>query len=344
MLAAALLLLAARGGADGLDSVYMTLGTAPALIEVNLTTGDRTFVDLDDFPRVIAVWPIGRASQRDVVLATFDAGQRRALKSWDPVTGALTGISGFVDPNTSDPAGSGRGIPSQLRMVVPAPPDAVLLVGPDDESQPGTLNHLVMRVDRATGNRTVVSSTEGAAPVGEGLPLGQPDDALLAPGGRSLWVLDRFEGLIDVNLATGNRTVILTGPDLGITPQEIELLPDGRIVGARRDTDLDAIFVTDPATRTTELLSGEFGGNSRGSGPLFQSVFTVAADNLGRVFVYDIGLAAILEVNPATGDRRIVSGGNPPVGTGPAFPTADDGIAVRLRGAFAPTGTQFVFY
>jgi sugar lactone lactonase YvrE len=186
----------------------------------------------------------------------------------------------------------------------------------------------VLRVDPASGNRTVVSGctdTICSTNVGTGPPLLQPRFVAIAAGGRVI-VADRTVAgtyaIVSVDPANGNRTVLSgcldsgcstivgTGPAIGRL-FGVAIEADGHIVAA----DGLAVFRIDPATGNRTLLSGCPDATCTtpiGSGPAFGQPVDIAVEPSGALVVtYQIEdsiFGALRRIDPATGARTLVSG------------------------------------
>ncbi|MFV1967542.1 MAG: PEP-CTERM sorting domain-containing protein [Pirellulaceae bacterium] len=97
---------------------------------------------------------------------------------------------------------------------------------------------------------------------------------------------------------------------------------------------LQAVFRVDPVTGDRTIISD----NATGSGPAFAFLSNVVVEATGNIFLTDRGdgdtVARILEVDPATGDRRLVAGNG--VGTTPQE------FAVPVDIVVEPEGTLLV--
>lgn len=191
----------------------------------------------------------------------------------------------------------------------------------------------VLSVDLSTGNRQLLSGCPivtdpcSVSPVGSGLGFGDPVGiAILNP--TSLLVVDIGNGrnaLIQVNIATGNRTII-SSPTVGsgppfLTPLSVTASALGDIFVA--DTTLDAVVGVDPITGARSIISGCPQGDDPcpeslvGSGPAFLRILSIAAETPRSLIVTDVDLGAVVRVNIGTGDRIIVSDAS--TGQGPVF-------------------------
>jgi len=273
-----------------------------AVIAVDAASGDRTVVNLEDYPVVIQVGVGAVSPTGELFLEAVNAAQGRTVIRFDPDTGQVFGVSGFVDRTSTTPRGAGPGFEPGLRAIE---------IGPW-----GTLYALrsgagPMSVDVATGDRAVVSQSQ-EPPVGEGVRLTDPLDLVVGRSG-ALVVADRFGGLVRIDPESGFRRFAFNFPDLVEGRHRIARLADGRIVHGFGEAGGSSLTVLDPSLRTAAELSGP----ERGAGPAFAGIadHVVAPD--GTVYVLDLALDAVLAVDPASGDRRVVSG--PGLGEGPAL-------------------------
>lgn len=189
----------------------------------------------------------------------------------------------------------------------------------------------VIRVDPVTGNRTVISGcpqTRDPCPVplvGDGPPFGRLVSIAVEPGGSLVVVDFAAQAVMRVAPGSGNRTV-LSDATRGIGPALEE--PMGIAVQANRqlaliDTALDAVVEVDPITGNRSILSGcsevpePCPSPIIGFGPTFLRPVDVAIRPNRTLVVIDVDRGAVIEVNPNTGTRSIVSDAE--TGIGPVF-------------------------
>ncbi len=113
-------------------------------------------------------------------------------------------------------------------------------------------------------------------------------------------------------------------------PRGIAVEADGSLVVV--DISLQAILRVDPLTGQRTIVSSR----EVGSGPPFGLLFGIAVEADGSLVVVYTGssldiVSAVVRVDPRTGDRTVVSGGNQNIGSGP-FSLAPTGIAVEANG------------
>jgi hypothetical protein len=305
------------GPVQALDSLVVQSLDETSYIEVDLHTGAREFKALEHYPELISMTPVVRIGEGQLLLVGFDAGFRRGLWAYDMAADRLQGVSGYVDPQSTEFRGAGPMFGRGVFDAVAGPGSQIYLLcdppGPPD----GTRQ--IIAVDSATGDRSLITST-GAEGVGDGPSFDAPVEMRLEAGGRSILLLDRFTGFYRVDLASGDRTLAIPPERFFLPPTEFELLPDGRIVCLNPDPDTDAILVYEPGRGEQRLLSGSFGGNFAGSGPDFGFVYSLAVDNTGRLYALDVELGALFQIDRDTGDRRIIAGGSDDVGGGEPLP------------------------
>ncbi|MCU0305864.1 MAG: hypothetical protein MUC56_17565 [Thermoanaerobaculales bacterium] len=307
--AATLCLLASLAGlasltqASSLETLYvMAQSGASGVMAVDATSGDRLPIDLEDYPVVMTVHAGALAPDGRLYLAAVNAALGPTIIRYDPTTGRSTGISGYVDRDSNDPRGDGPELRPGVRSLVLGPWAGLFAL---------RSHHGPVAVDIASGDRRILSQSVEPR-VGEGVAFTEPTD-LVVESGESLLVADRLEGLIRVHLADGRREIAHRFPDIVEAHHRIDLLPDGRIVHAvgRGDSDALSVFDADLTVRT------ELSGRNRGAGPAFIAIFDLAVAPDGVVYVLDLGWPAIFAVDPATGDRRVISGGPDGRGEGP---------------------------
>jgi streptogramin lyase len=198
--------------------------------------------------------------------------------------------------------------------------------GPGGSLYVGGLTSL-LRVDSATGDRTIVSANgvRGSGPGFvwvSGLAV-EAAGTLVVPSSSNHIVLR-------VDVATGDRTVLSGCTGVGCVPvgtgapftavAALAIGPAGAILVA----DSQSLVRVDPSTGDRTLVSG----STRGSGPALPTSTGVAVEPSGAVlWAHPHG---ILRIDPVTGDRLELSG--PGAGAGPAF-RAIEGIASDATGA-----------
>ncbi len=120
-----------------------------------------------------------------------------------------------------------------------------------------------------------------------------------------------------VNLATGDRTLLVTTNEAGVN------LLSGP-VGVAREANGNLIIGEDggsrlirinPATGLQTILSS----SSVGAGPAMSSIYGLAVDAGGHIIVASFGNQNILRVDPVTGDRTVLASSS--VGSGVAMET-----------------------
>jgi hypothetical protein len=283
-------------------SVYVMAQTGGSgVMAVDVASGDRRAIDLDDYPVIMTVHSGAVAPDGELYLVAVNAALNPNVIRHDPVTGATIGISGYVDRNSNVPRGDGPDLRPGVRSLAIGPWATLVAL----RSYAGPV-----LVDVASGDRRIVSQSIDP-PVGEGIAFTEPMD-LVVESAHSLLVADRLQGLIRVHVGDGRREVAHRFPDIVESPHRIDRLPDGRVIHAsgRGDGRVVSVFDADLAERR------ELSGPERGTGPAFLAIFDIAAASDGTVYVLDLGWPAIFAVDPATGDRRVISGGPENRGTG----------------------------
>ena len=185
----------------------------------------------------------------------------------------------------------------------------------------------VIRVDAATGNRTIISGDPAGENVGTGADLTSPRAISVAPDGRIV-LLDYFEfttpSIIGIDPITGDRSFI-SGNGAGggtdfTTPQESMVGPDGNVFVAQFD---GSIIRVDAGTGDRTIVSDA----STGTGPVLDKPQVILFDSAGDILAGDGD--TIFRVDPVTGNRSIVTSddgdpGGQVVGTGASIALISD--------------------
>ena len=235
-------------------------------------------------------------------------------------SGDRTVVSGCLNAACTATRGAGPALQGP-RFVVRAPDGAWLVA--DRAPQAG--HYAIVRVDPASGDRTVVSGCANAAcssVVGSGPALVRLFGLALEPSG-SLAVADG-QAVYRIDLASGNRSLLSgcanpscsslqgSGDAFG-EPVDVLVEPDGALLVSYRieGGTFGAIRRIDPVTGARTLVSGCMNlacSSVRGTGPRFVDLFGLAREPGGTLLASDATLEALLRVDPVTGDRTLVSG------------------------------------
>jgi len=284
---------------------------AAAVIRVDPETGDRAVVSdasrgsgpLLEGPADLALEPSG-----DFVI--LDRGN---LMRVDAVSGDRTTVS-------SETMGSGR--PLRSPSVVAVESSGSLLVGQDGRNvciAPrlglcAVVGIALIRVDSDSGDRSLLSGGGFGGRRGRGKKLYPFLDLVVEPSGSIVAGLDGSQvPLRRIDPITGNRKRVTREGCCEFEardPRGITVDPSGSLFLADRDLVLEI----EPVRERVSLVSGLPTGNRlpRGSGPLLLFLRAIAREESGALIVADshpalLGVAVILRVDPATGDRAYVS-------------------------------------
>jgi Beta-propeller repeat len=239
----------------------------------------------------------------------------------DPLTGNRT----LISSNTH-----GGGPAFQYPTSIASDTQGNLFVSDYDDS--GLTFSRLLRVDRATGDRTIVSGVVSVLPtvaVGSGPHLDAPASIFIEPSG-TIAVLDlKFTShsweILGVDPTTGNRTLVVQ--------------PSG-LVGTLQHSASDVIrdasgnfFVSDQFSNLIARVDAATGAQTIFAGPSIDVPATtpilypvgLAAEQSGNLLVTDHGLAALLRIDLLSGQQSIVS--RQSIGGGPDFVDPTD-IAV----------------
>jgi hypothetical protein len=192
----------------------------------------------------------------------------------------------------------------------------------------------VMRVDGATGDRSILSSPLR----GSGPDLAAPEGVSSGPGGKIVVanVVDR--SLLQIDPATGDRTVVSGCVDPACSsqvgsgpafqgPRFVAFGAAGVILVTDRDAGFNAVLQVDPLTGDRSVVSGcenAVCSSIRGTGPALDTLFGIAVETGGDNDIVVASSYALLRIDPATGDRTVLSGCTDAsctatIGSGPSF-------------------------
>ncbi len=272
---------------------------------------------------------------------------RSSLLRLDPATGDRSVVSGCADLACSSIVGAGSLLLYPVFAEVDA--DESILV---TDSLMGV--HTVFRIDPVTGDRSVVTGCATplcSSVVGAGPSLVGPTGVDVEAGGTLVLADTGLNAVLRVDPATGDRTVLTgcvdalctstvgAGPDLG-NPADLVLAADGGVLVADADASTPspfrAVLRVDPVTGARTVLSGCADAACTsvvGGGPEFTAgLVTLDVEPGGGILVVDFLQSAVFRVDPATGDRTILSGCEPPgcptvAGAGTDF-SVPTGVAV----------------
>jgi len=121
-------------------------------------------------------------------------------------------------------------------------------------------------------------------------------------------------GVIRVNAPGGGRITIAdyetgSGEPVG-SPKNVAVLPDGDYAFTNGSSN---VLRVNPDTGVRTILSG----SGTGTGQNFSDPDCLRVNSDGKLIVWDIGLEAVFEVDPSSGNRRVISSSTLGVGTGP---------------------------
>ncbi|MFV1967541.1 MAG: hypothetical protein ACC628_19100 [Pirellulaceae bacterium] len=272
---------------------------------------------------VVVLW-VGLLAARDARALMLKPGDivaagASAIFRVDPVTGNREIIA-------DDVTGTGPDFWS-AKVAVDRRGDVIAVATRADQP----LETMVLRIDAATGNRNVIADDN----VGTG-PDFPVRGITIEPSGDIL-LLARCS-IIRLDPGTGDRTVV-SGDSIGEGPGFVSL--HGLAVtetqgifavddGSSGEEGPELLFHVNPTTGDRTIVSGM----SVGDGPRLSSPEEAVVDANGNLLVISdifslVSDAAVLRVDPSSGDREIFTGA--PVGDGPLFDDLDD-IAIDLNG------------
>lgn len=321
---------------DGRIFVTDLAAGAGAVFQIDPDDGFRTLFAGGDDATFIS--PFGIAA------GVLDGGQMLVVADTGSVAGGDVIGPVLVDPDT--------GTVTAIRVkrnnkILYNDPRAVAVVdGHGDEAGRILVGNLgtgtIVSVHPVSGTRKIVSqsSSTGGPVVGDGVAFISVTDIATAADGQSLLVVDLgLEALIEVDLKTGDRTVVTqtfgnpvgTGVDF-LNPHGIEIVDDGTMI---TDFGLPGIvFVSDDGTRTVISATPV-------NGFVQLRDINVLAD--GDIVAADFGGEKVFLVDPATGDRFLLSGGEQGGGPGYNGPVAVDELDANTL-AVAEFANPVIFF
>ena len=286
----------AAGLAPGDIVISANVGVDAGLVVVDPTTGNRTILSDGTHgtgPGFVFPEGVTEMSNGDLLVADVTAG----IFEVDPLTGNRTILANNSGIGTGPTIGPivARQFGNQI----------LATMFPSDDPKG------IMTIDPLTGNRSWFSA-QGAR--GSGLPFMEPLGFVIK--GTTLFVADnQYGNIFEVDTATGNRVQLA-----GITPPflffpflvDVALDKAGNLVLSTRDGS-GTVNSLDLTTMTPQLISG----HGQGSGPSFVSPGGIGTASDGTILLADSGLNAVLQIDPLTGNRTILSDATH--GTGPSF-------------------------
>jgi hypothetical protein len=312
-----------------------------SIFRVSQTTGNRTILSGCANLACSAIvgsgpefqQPIGLIHRADDSLVTSDATGRAVMRV-DPANGNRTVLSGCANGACSSIIGAGTNLVSPNDV---AAAGSSLLVS---DSRDDNFHGIVLTVDPVSGNRTTLSGCVDdpcSSQVGSGRALKGPVGIIRTAAGQ-IFVVDRGSpesplpaAVVSIDPITGDRTVVSgcidalctasagSGPLL-VVPNPGAVAADGHLLVV--DVSLGAVLRIDRVTGNRSVVSGcnnavACGGAPVGSGPALSSPMAVKVAASGDLLVTDAGLPGVMRVDPATGNRTVITSAS--MGTGPSF-------------------------
>ncbi|HEY2785006.1 MAG TPA: choice-of-anchor Q domain-containing protein [Fimbriiglobus sp.] len=273
----------AAPGGDLYVSDEAGLGT-DAIYRLNPTTGAKTLIAAGGYLNVSLL--ATDAAGRIVALAVGYNNGNAVVARIDPATGQQTLISDLSNPGQGPTVGS-----FDAGGLVVEPTGTYLITDGG--------NGRILRIDPATGTRTVLSSG-GSLTTPTFLTLA-PDGSLLVSNISDLNNTPPDGSVVRVDRTTGAQTVITSG-GFGF-PSALAVAADGSILltdrGPTTDTAADAVvYRIDPATGARTIAA---------SGGLLENLYSVVVMADGSVVVVDRG--AFNGLNAGNGLIRLTPGG-----------------------------------
>ncbi len=293
-----------------------TIPVMGAVFKIDPSTGDRVVVSgrgVGVGPDLLVPVGMTLSSSGQLFVADQSIDQQSGdldviIYRVDPTTGDRTEVSG---PSVgTGPAFNPGSFVGPSGMVISPDGDLFLTVFWSTFIQGPSR---IFRVDPFTGNRTVVSG-DG---IGNGPEFSRAIGIAIDENG-DLIVTDSIEDrVVRVDPISGNRSVISDGAidDPGV----VGILPDGQLIVP--GIDENTLYQIDPQSGVETMISASAPGGAIGSGPDLLTPFGVAPEEDGQILVTSLvpGNPSLLRIDPATGDRLLVS--SQTTGVGPDFVT-----------------------
>lgn len=283
---------------DKTNNRAIVISSHRTLLSVDLISGDRTRIGESVFNQPEDVI-MGTEPNQALVLDVINSGSSRLLEV-DLTTGEGTIISSCL-PLT----GVGQCWQSPISIAIDETNNSAYVL---DSGQ-----RAVFLVDLNDGdnqgNRSVLSSNTPE----QGVPFQAPVSIIINPEQERLLVVDRDQGVLAVDIDTGEREAF-SNINLGQGPNFNQPL------GSDLNENTHEILVTGFGHET--LLSVDLNNGDRniaspnvGSGIRLGATVAVGWDNtLNRAIWLDYLLHALVEIDPSSGNRAILSGAD--IGTG----------------------------
>ncbi|MCG3197324.1 MAG: hypothetical protein GHCLOJNM_01809 [bacterium] len=306
------------------DKLYLGERFGQVVMEIDVRTGDRRLFEMEDYPRVLTARNPAVDGADSFLFLAGDAIQRLSIKRYRVSTGVVEGVSGYDNYASMEPHGSGPDIGITLADMVVTPENTLLALQ-------GSLGPMEIELD--SGDRRLLAGPINP-PTGHNPPMQEPLD-LVWESSETILVADRFQGIFRMSRSTGDLDLPYpTGAFLS-PPYNIERLPSGQILHCLSQED-HALYLFDPTTGEDQVLSSG-GPFPVGPGIPFVIVWDIAADEIGHIYVYDLGIPAVFEVRAKTGERILISsserGQGPDLLAGLSRPSLSAGRAFKLSGS-----------
>lgn len=299
--------------ADG--SLAVIDPTLQAMLRVDQLTGQRTLISSREIgngpPFGLLTGLVVEANGSFVVMsAAGSLMDAPAVVRVNSQTGDRTVVSGG-----SNNIGSGPPLLSPLSGALAADGSLVLI---------DSFNQNVLRIDLVTGARRIVSGGS----VGRGPSFDRLVGIIVGDDGTLFGLDNGRRALIRIDPNSGNRD-ILSGDEVGPgpvfeSPNALTMEANGALLVADNglttatEPGLKRVVRVDRDSGARTIVSGSgIAGNIIGSGPEFVVPTAIAALSDGSLIIGDSGLGAIMQVDPISGNRTIVSEAR--FGSGPPF-------------------------
>lgn len=306
------------------DKLYLGERFGQVVMEIDVRTGDRHLFEMEDYPRVLTARNPAVDGPDSFLFLASDAIQRLSIKRYRISTGTVEGISGYDNYDSMELHGSGPDIGITPADMVVTPEKTLLALQ-------GSLGPMEIELD--SGDRRLLAGPINP-PTGHDPPMQEPLD-LVWESSETVLVADRFQGIFRMDRSDGDLELPYPTSAFLSPPYNIERLPNGQILHCLSQDD-HTLYLFDPNSGQDQVLSSG-GPFPVGPGIPFVTVWDIATDETGQIYVYDLGIPAVLEVHVKTGERILVSsserGQGPDLLAGLSRPSLSAGRVFKLSGS-----------
>lgn len=300
---------------DAINSRLLVVD-ADDIIQVNLNNGDRTavnanlkaFADPFSMPNDVAIEPgtdIAYVVLRQAVFNPVTFNDEPQIVKVELASGITTKLSGF-GPTIADVAGTGPAFGDL---------DSIDVFG-NDVIAPDSLQASILKVNRSSGNRTILTDNSTITNLTSTVP------SLISPGSlaqdssnnRLLIVDSGLSAIMAIDLVNGERSIFsnsLTGNGPAFQSPEYIILDSSNDRALVTDSALDAVLAVDLANGNRSIVTDN---SVSFTGPAIDNLTGITLDTPNnRIIVVSRGTSpntandSLLAIDPSTGNRQILT-------------------------------------